>query len=164
MNLSKTDPRYQSALACVDVIIAEQKRTSVLEPSQYQYLTQDKLWMREDRALITQCIHAVVNATLEVALLPRFSLPAEFIAAAICLFVSPCNWRIACSMLEGSDWASRLADGDEEVERIRPDVLFAMVVCIYADVASIVDTAEAEVRSRLAIRSTKETEENLKDA
>ena len=161
MNLTTTDPRYVTALSYVKVVIEENKRMNVLDEHQHAFVIQDKPWIREDRALVTQCVQKIVYGALEVAQLPRFAMPAEFIAAAICIFVHPCNWRVACEFFNGMSWADDLADGDEEVTPIRPGVLFKMLGIIDSGVRPLVDEAESGLRSRVAVRNTKDVAEEL---
>lgn len=53
------------------------------------------LWNRTHRPRVERVIEAVIHGSMDAHGLPRFSVPAEYVAAVLCL-INPMNTRVAC--------------------------------------------------------------------
>jgi len=93
----------------------------------------DEPWLSTDRNRMTSVLNTMINASVDAMGLPRFDLPAEYIAAGIALFVSPVNVHGCCV------FAARGAKPAEEMgrmaqtESVTPDRLFALVMQLFSN-------------------------------
>ena len=55
-----------------------------------------QVWLMSDRDRIQRALDAVCVGALDAVGLPRFSLPAEYVAGAIAVCVHPVNYQVAC--------------------------------------------------------------------
>lgn len=97
----------------------------------FDRLIGDAPWMAVERSRMTGCLQTVINASVDALGLPRFNLPAEFVAAGIVVFVSPVNVHSACVFASGTGTAADLGRGSG-ICPSTPDQLFALVVQLYA--------------------------------
>lgn len=77
-----------------------------------------------------QTLDTLIYGSLEIGGIDRFPLPAEFIAANIAHYISPCNIMQACKMVEGPRSMVDLATENIEAERMSASQLFAIVMQI----------------------------------
>lgn len=91
----------------------------------------DDPWLQTDRYRMAEMIHALANASLDAQGLPRFSLPAEYIAATIAMFVHPMNALMAARIAPP---AISAADGGRGVtpQPCTSEQIFALLVQLYA--------------------------------
>lgn len=116
--------RYLSALASMRSLLVSV--VFDLTDDDLLFLTRPELWVRTERRNAERCIQAVAYGALDVCGLPRFNLPAEFIAAAIALYVHPVNQQLACAFMEGVSYADEMSGQSER--RLKAHDLFAFVV------------------------------------
>jgi hypothetical protein len=64
---------------------------------------------------------------------PRFQVPAEWIAACIAIFVAPINIQVACRFFEVSQTAEATGRGVDEVDPCTAKQLFALVQQLISD-------------------------------
>lgn len=57
-------------------------------------------WTAADRNRVRNTCDAVTHGALDFLGLPRFEVPAEYIAAVITMFVGPVNWQVAARWFE----------------------------------------------------------------
>lgn len=98
----------------------------------FDRLTGDTQWLSSDRNRMTAVLHSVINASVDAMGLPRFTLPAEYIAAGICIFVAPNNSFAACSWAPPTPTAEVLG----VLGGCAPTTsqqLFSLVVSLYSD-------------------------------
>lgn len=65
-------------------------------------------WKAAERNTVTRTLDILMYGTMDSLGLPRFMVPAEYVAATISMFVKPSNLMVACRWLEQS---SISADG-----------------------------------------------------
>lgn len=120
--------RYQSAVASMKVLGAN----ALLEISKddLKFITTGRIWQTSDRARGRRIIESIAFGSLDATGLPRFPLPAEFVATVIAIFVHPENWLVACNMMEGAEWSENIVNKVEEP--LKAETLFAMVIEIEA--------------------------------
>lgn len=93
-------------------------------------------WLSPDRNRMTATLHTMIVGSTDALGLPRFPLPAEYIAAGIVMFVSPTNIHAACTYMARSHDAETMARqiNNSQValpEPVNPERLFALVVQLY---------------------------------
>jgi len=98
----------------------------------FDRLVGDTQWLSSDRNRMTAVLHSVINASIDSMGLPRFTLPAEYIAAGICVFVAPNNSFAACIWAPVSPSAEALGRMAGTAST-NPEQLFALVIQMYAD-------------------------------
>lgn len=102
----------------------------------FDKLTSAELWIDSaSRSVARQTLEVCVGGVLEHVNLPKVKVPAEFVAAVIVHFVSPVNYLLACSMLEGCNTMKQIINARGESQELWAsemdrDVLFSMV-CAY---------------------------------
>lgn len=84
-------------------------------------------WVADDRAVVTRAIDGLAFGVLQVSGIPRFELPAEFLAAILYVFVDPVNLLKASRWIERSQSAADLA-GAGGTERVEAPQTFALLV------------------------------------
>lgn len=125
---------YQVAVGCMRLIsnIGRQGFLDGIGVSRADFdrLVGDDPWMSVDRNRMTAVLQTVVNASVDAMGLPRFNLPAEYVAAGIAMFVSGVNVHAACVFSANGGTA-------EDVGRVAsispcsPEQLFSIVVQLY---------------------------------
>lgn len=89
-------------------------------------------WTAAERNIVTRTLDALQYGTMDLIGLPRFTIPAEYVAAAIAMFVHPTNIMVACRWLEsGQNSANYLGDpsgSSTNTEEIEASQLFALVI------------------------------------
>lgn len=100
------NPHFSTVLASIKMCIDQ----GVIDLSQedYDFLTQDKLWIMTERSRVRRVIEATVYGALDMVGLPRFSAPAEYIAGVIIANVHPVNYLSACSVMEGAEFTENI--------------------------------------------------------
>lgn len=88
----------------------------------------DTPWLGSDRNRVTVALNTLLSGVLDAAGVERFNLPAEWVAAAIAVFVSPINIQLACRYVERPGGASDLGRGVDEFDRCSAQQLFALIV------------------------------------
>jgi len=96
-------------------------------------------WKANDRNIVKRLLDQVIYGMMDTMALPRFKVPAEYIAAVITAMVTPCNYFPACSWLENTYKAEDLGnfDGSQlnsgEMEKVSNSRLFALVCALKSD-------------------------------
>ena len=99
------------------------------------------------------CLHILINASVDALGLPRFDLPAEYIAAGISLFVSPVNVHAACVFAPpcfSSEDQGR-SRSPPSVGRVTSAQLFALVIQLYSSTDRISARGQFEKNTRIAL-------------
>ena len=92
-------------------------------------------WDRDKKVVVTRTLERVCFGLCDVMGIPRFQLPAEYVAAVIFLCVSPQNYHPACSWAERSV-DSRPATDLAEQQDFGPcsaSQLFGLLVLVHGD-------------------------------
>jgi len=96
---------------------------------------------------------ALLNVSCDIIGAPRFTLPAEYVAAGIALFVAPINAQALCRVMERSPSAGELAI-NQGYENCSAEQLFALVVSLYGDSGTNEAKEIFETKTSLAIEKT----------
>ena len=111
------------------------------------------IWLPQDRQNVRQVFDSLLFGTLDVLGLPRVELPAEYIAAFVCIFADPVNWQTACTWYQNANTIDALVVPEDQMEagifeaNMSAKRLFAMV-CRFASVSDPLSLSA--VRSELA--------------
>ncbi len=94
----------------------------------WELLTAPVPWMAVDRQQVKMTLETIMYGSLDNMGLPRYELPAEFIAATICCLVHPVNYQKACAFVENTYTAEAIShENITEREVVLPSRLFAMM-------------------------------------
>lgn len=97
-------------------------------------ITGQGYFVNSNRSRVEQVFKSLVYGTIDALGLPRFKIPAEYIAACIAFYVHPNNHHVACSWFQTPNTAATLARAAEEFEPGIPDYrLFALVQELLAE-------------------------------
>ena len=111
-------------------------------------LSSDEFWLANERSLIARTIGEVLFFSIDRLGLPRFVIPAEYVAAAIAAYVRPQNQMVACLWSEyHGGIADELATG-LDVEPLTAPQLFSIVSNINS--RSYASVGPATLQSRVS--------------
>jgi len=99
----------------------------------WSLFTGETPWVAADRNRIVNILHKLVFGCMDVSGCSRFNPPAEFIAAVIAVFVSPCNIASASAYMEGSMPTADSAMIGDVPEQVSAEKIFAFVCEAYSD-------------------------------
>lgn len=105
----------------------------------YKLIVGKRPWVGADRLRVIRVLEGLIHGMVDIMGLPKFQLPAEYIAAVVAIFVSPVNYFAACSWLGSYIASEDLADWTnankpiEGMERCPPHQIFALCVEIASD-------------------------------
>lgn len=91
----------------------------------------DTPWLGSERNRVTTALNTLLSGVLDAAGVARFNLPAEWVAAAIAVFVSPINIQLACRYVERPATVADLGRGVDEPDRCTAQQLFALIVSFH---------------------------------
>ena len=123
-----------------------------MDRGDFDFLTSDQIWLARDRQRARRCIESVAYGALDLIGLPRFALPAEFIAGVIAKFVHNVNSLIACSIMEGFEFTDNIITGTER--KILARELFSHVLRIDSGYYSDVSNSERNERLKLRVQES----------
>lgn len=135
--------------ACASVKLVEEAGLLDLSEKDFEFLTINKPWVANERARVRMVVESSVYGTLDYLGMPRFAVPAEFIAASIAFYVHPVNAMFACSVFEGVEWTENLINGIERP--VRASEVFSMYLRIKAGDETSIETKFKEVKKRLKV-------------
>lgn len=146
--------RYEIALSAMN-LIASLGREGFLDGvgvsrGDFDRLTGDAPWMSSDRNRMTATLNTLLNASVDALGLPRFNLPAEFVAAGISVFVQPINVHAAAAFCGNSGSVEDGARGTI-VSPATPEQIFALCVMLYGSQGRNSARAQFEKNTKLAI-------------
>lgn len=119
----------------------------------FNVATGDTPWIGSQRNRVVQTLKSMMFLTTDNLGFPRFRLPAEYVAGAISIWVSPVNCHSACHSLAYTPSAQDLASGKgtQQLDECTPEQLFALCVQLYADPVSSSARALFESKTSLNI-------------
>lgn len=120
-----------------------------LNESDFDVLTQDTPWVAQQREQVRRTIDCIIHGLMDIVGVPRFEVPAEYIAAVLSTFVSGANMLIACRYMEGGSRAEELAVGNDNGERVKPQQLFALICQLRAGDAAVYEAFAKKVGARI---------------
>lgn len=112
-------------------------------------------WIAADRGRMSQVLSALLYGATDALGMPRFELPAEYVAAGIAVWVSGVNMSLACEWAPNSGEAAQLARSGF-FEKPTTKQLFALVQMALAEKDASEFRALFEKNVGIAIDKTKE--------
>lgn len=101
----------------------------------YEITTSNTHWVGSQRTTVVKCLDSILFGSLDIIGIPRFAAPAEYIAAVICLIVSPTNLLVACRWMEDGHRIDEIATDSGESAGSRSHVsaekLFALCIKLH---------------------------------
>lgn len=95
---------------------------------------QEEQWVAADRARVVQGLSSAMFEACDVAGLDRIALPAEFMGAAIAMFVSPPNWLMACHWVGAMHSNSVIMSQEEkQFDPVPPATLLSLLIAVRDD-------------------------------
>jgi len=133
-----------------------QLEASGVSKADFNKLVGDEPWLGSDRNRMTSVLHTLLMGSIDALGLPRFPLPAEFMAAGICVFVSPVNVHAACRFVAETRDAESLASqtGTQQIglpEAVKPEKIFALVCMMYDDPRRAICRSQFEKQTGLQL-------------
>lgn len=141
------DIRY--CAACAGVTLVKEAGLLDLSEKDFEFLIMPKPWVANERARARLVVESSVYGTLDYLGLPRFAVPAEFIAGAIAYYVHPVNAMYACAVFEGVEWSENVINGIERP--VRAADIFAMVLRIKAGDEKHIENKFKDVKKKLKV-------------
>jgi len=138
------DMRYAASVAALKVLGGGS--SVALDKDEIDFIMGNRLWLAQERARVRRGVEAFAFGAIDVLGLPRFPLPAEFVACVIATIIHPVNWTVACVVMSGAEWSENVVMNREDP--LRADVLFSHVLRIAGGAEFEVDHVEAKVRSK----------------
>jgi len=120
----------------------------------FNVATGETPWIGSQRNRVVQTLKSMMFLTTDNLGFPRFRLPAEYIAGAIAVFVSPVNVHAACHALAQSPSAADLARGGDQLDECSAEQLFALTVQLISDPVSSDARVMFEQKTALSIERT----------
>jgi hypothetical protein len=137
--------RYGSAIAAL--AIAKDSSAFDLAPDDMEFLTGEDTWLATDRKRVRRSVEAIAFGAVDIIGLPRFPLPAEFVAAVVVHFVRPRNWLSACSVFEGAEFSDMIVEGREN--RLSAHEIFSHCLQIAGGQEVHLDAKDTKVREKV---------------
>ena len=117
----------------------------------FKQLSSEVPWLSSDRNRMSYVLGSLLSSTMDAISVPRFEMPAEYVAAGIAVFVAPMNVHAACRFMERSGTAQELSRGVESIEPVGARQLYALVVQLVTDPESSYAKVLFEKRTGIAI-------------
>ena len=137
--------RYSTAIAAYKAMAAV-GYTEISEKD-FDFLTQDVLWINNQRNRAENILRSVMYSAVDMVAMPRFPLPAEFVAAAIVKFVHSNNWQIACTVMEGVESAEDIIE--DKTNPLTAKQLYAHVLQVAGGDVSRVEHEERKIKQKV---------------
>lgn len=106
-------------------------------PSDLQTTLGGNPWQANERHLVTKTLDILMYGTMDLLGLPRFQVPAEYVAATIAMFVQPSNLMVACRWMEAGqptvDYLGNPTVSTSNQEPVESTQLFALCLQVVND-------------------------------
>lgn len=125
-----------------------------ITPSDMEILTGSLPWTGNQRSLITRILETLMFGALDTAGLTHFELSAEYVAAAISMFVHPTNTMVCSRWLERNYSAQQLSNPNTDtgqIESITATQIFHLVLQLQNDGFACTCRKQFENRTKIKI-------------
>ena len=139
--------RFRNSVAALKALAAEGYVD--ISDEDVAFLNSERVWTASDRNRARRCIEAFSYGAIDLMGLPRFPLPAEFVAAVIVKHVHAINWQTSCVVMSGVEWAEDV--GLERERPLKPETLFSHVLRIAAGDVTYLDHIEQKQKKRVTL-------------
>lgn len=125
-------------------------------PEELRLVQGDIPWGATQRVIVCRTLDSLIYSTMDTLGLARFEAPAEFIAAALCMYTEPINWMVASRWMEGGSRTMDLADAGRGIGLpVTAAQLFALMLILQNDGEAQLARAQFESRTSHAIKAQK---------
>jgi len=139
-----------------------------LLPEDLKLVQQDFSWQNVERGQVTRVLEVLMHGTTDALGLPRIETPAEYVAAAIIMFVHPSNILVACRWMEGGFTSESLGNPSNASAQlggvITSQQLFSLCLQLSNDIDLPAIRAQFEQRVNGSINSVMGDIENAKES
>ncbi len=129
-------------------------------PDQLNLVTGHIPWKINERNIIVRTLDLLMFGTMDILSLPRFEVPAEYVAATIAMFVSPSNIMVSCRWMESgqpaADFLGNPAASTQNTSYTNASQLFALVIQLSND------GEVAQCKNQFEARTTQAIKEAIK--
>lgn len=129
-------------------------------PQHIRLVTGRTSWKSNERTIVARTLDALMFGTMELVGLPRFEVPAEYVAAVISMFVHPSNLQIACRWMEtGRQTAEALGNPTSasiNTEPVDARQLFSLCLQMHNDGQIAQCLSQFEERTAIKLQRTEE--------
>lgn len=125
--------------------------------------TGDVPWDVTQRSRVMKTIECLIYGVLDNLGIPRFSVPAEYTAAILVMFVAPANLMVACRWVEATPAVDALAVESQTAtaEKVTAPRLFALCIEALNDHVQI-SAYQARFTSRTGLKLSEVSRETSK--
>lgn len=118
---------------------------------EFEKVTRASCWVSQDRGEVRKTLDALCAGVMDVTGVPRFEMPAEYVAAVIVSYVNPTNIQVACRWMEGQRPAEVVRGASSTPGQVDPAQLFVLCCMLYDDeaCAEVAQLFEKRVSSAL---------------
>ena len=141
---------------CASQSFYELWRTMGVSEEEYNICRGEHVWLPEHRTAMRKVLDTFAIGVMDLSQLPRFELPAEYLACVIAVYVHPNNAMQACRVFENVRPAAELAGATVDAQVVDPAQLFALVCAIYDSDAVKTVKASFEKKARFNVRQASE--------
>ena len=152
--------QYEVVKGCM-TLLAEGAATGSLGslgllPQDVKRVTGGIPWNRDERLIVIRTLDALMFGTMDLLALPRFQVPAEYVAAVVSMFVHPCNLMVASMWMatSGLEAASSLGSPTSQsanCDSIDAATIFAIAAQLNEDGHSRACLQQFENRTTMAV-------------
>lgn len=109
----------------------------VSEPD-FKLTTGSVPWLAADRQRVRNTLDAVLHGAMDATGQPRFEVSAEYVAAALAMFVAPVNLQVACRWMESARPVDDLAaSSDTSASPLTAQQMHALCILALGDDAAL---------------------------
>lgn len=116
-----------------------------------------KPWLGKDRPRVVRLLEGCFYGLIDTLGVPRFEVPAEFVAGTITIICHPTNYWVASAWL-GNQRSSEdiLSEDIEGIEEVKPQQIFAL--CLEAESDEICAHVMQEFNNKVTVKLNKKNE------
>lgn len=155
--------RYETVIGVLKMIeshgLIDSLSSFGISDSDWKLTTRRAPWIATDRGRVSRTLDSLIHGTIDLVGLPRFLVPAEYIAAVLVCFVSPGNLMLAAAWRDGAPTAERLA-GEENTfgaEPVRAARLFSLCCELFSSDNGQISASRASFEKRVGLAIVKAT-------
>ncbi len=124
-------------------------------PQDLRLVTGAISWNASQRTLVVRTLETLMFGTMDILGLPRFSVPAEYVAAAIAMFVHPTNILVASVWMESgrqsADALGNPTSASINREEVDSQQIFAICLQLQGDIEVAQCQQQFESRTKITL-------------
>jgi len=105
-----------------------------VSPADFSKTTGTAPWLASDRQVVRNTLDALLHGAMDAIGVPRFEVSAEYVAAALAMFVAPVNLQVACRWMESARPIDALSSStDTAAEPLTSQQMHALAIMALSD-------------------------------